>query len=406
MKNKILKHKDEIKLFTLVSIFYLTLALMFYNKTTIFYDTYGTYNVLLDTDTGVLFNWNTFAIAQDNSKHLLFSQFVSILTYPIFILSQNLQAKGIPFNNAYGIGLIIAQILVSATSITLLYNYIKSLNIKKTTLSLITGLIIFSFPQIFMTLNIERFIYAQLSLVAFIFLIDKIRDKKSYLLDLAAIPLFGITLTNIYLYFINLLLEFKLNIKKMLKHIGLFVLASYIIIISTKAYNSFLLISDVIQTDTKFILSVSIIDKIKMILIRLIYPTMYFPTHEIINNKMQQQGPVNILFFIIMMIAFVLAILGGIKNIKERIPQLCLSIIGFNIFLHGIVGYNLVSANIMTIHFSFAIILLLAHLSTKLDKQKTKTFNTFLTILLITVIFSNINGFIEILNLGTKIYPK
>ena len=406
MKNKILKHKDEIKLFTLVSIFYLALALMFYKKTTIFYDTYGTYNVLLDTDTGVLFNWNTFAIAQDNSKHLLFSQFVSILTYPIFILSQNLQAKGIQFNNAYGIGLIIAQILVSATSITLLYNYIKSLNIKKTTLSLITGLIIFSFPQIFMTLNIERFIYAQLSLVAFIFLIGKIRDKKSYLLDLAAIPLFGITLTNIYLYFINLLLEFKLNIKKMLKHIGLFVLASYIIIISTKAYNSFLLIGDVIQTDTKFILSVSIIDKIKMILIRLIYPTMYFPTYEIIDNKMQQQGPINILLFIIMMIAFVLAILGGVKNIKERIPQLCLSIIGFNIFLHGIVGYNLVSANIMSIHFSFAIILLLAHLSTKLDKQKTKTFNIFLTILLITVIFSNINGFIEILNLGTKIYPK
>ena len=406
MKNKILKHKDEIKLFLLVSIFYLALALMFYKKTTIFYDTYGTYNVLLDTDTGVLFNWNTFAIAQDNSKHLLFSQFVSILTYPIFILSQNLQAKGIPFNDVYGIGLIIAQILVSATSITLLYNYIKSLNIKKTTLSLITGLIIFSFPQIFMTLNIERFIYAQLSLVAFIFLTGKIRDKKSYLLDLAAIPLFGITLTNIYLYFINLLLEFKLNIKKMLKHIGLFVLASYIIIISTKAYNSFLLIGDVIQTDTKFILSVSIIDKIKMILIRLIYPTMYFPTYEIINNKMQQQGPINILLFIIMMIAFVLAILGGVKNIKERIPQLCLSIIGFNIFLHGIVGYNLVSANIMSIHFSFAIILLLAHLSTKLDKQKTKTFNIFLTILLITVIFSNINGFIEILNLGTKIYPK
>ena len=406
MKNKILKHKDEIKLFTLVSIFYLALALMFYKKTTIFYDTYGTYNVLLDTDTGVLFNWNTFAIAQDNSKHLLFSQFVSILTYPIFILSQNLQAKGIAFNDVYGIGLIIAQILVSATSITLLYNYIKSLNIKKTTLSLITGLIIFSFPQIFMTLNIERFIYAQLSLVAFIFLAGKIRDKKSYLLDLAAIPLFGITLTNIYLYFINLLLEFKLNIKKMLKHIGLFVLASYIIIISTKAYNSFLLIGDVIQTDTKFILSVSIIDKIKMILIRLIYPTMYFPTYEIINNKMQQQGPVNILFFIIMMITFALAILGGIKNIKERIPQLCLSIIGFNIFLHGIVGYNLVSANIMSIHFSFAIILLLAHLSTKLDKQKTKIFNIFLTILLITVIFSNINGFIEILNLGTKIYPK
>ena len=406
MKNKILKHKDEIKLFLLVSIFYLALALMFYKKTTIFYDTYGTYNVLLDTDTGVLFNWNTFAIAQDNSKHLLFSQFVSILTYPIFILSQNLQAKGIPFNDVYGIGLIIAQILVSATSITLLYNYIKSLNIKKTTLSLITGLIIFSFPQIFMTLNIERFIYAQLSLVAFIFLTGKIRDKKSYLLDLAAIPLFGITLTNIYLYFINLLLEFKLNIKKMLKHIGLFVLASYIIIISTKAYNSFLLIGDVIQTDTKFILSVSIIDKIKMILIRLIYPTMYFPTYEIIDNKMQQQGPINILLFIIMMIAFILAILGGVKNIKERIPQLCLSIIGFNIFLHGIVGYNLVSANIMSIHFSFAIILLLAHLSTKLDKQKTKTFNIFLTILLITVIFSNINGFIEILNLGTKIYPK
>lgn len=406
MKTKILEYKSEIKLFTVVSVFYLLLTLIFYSKTSIFYDTNGTYNVLLDTDTGVLFNWNIFSVAQDNSKHILFSQFVSILTYPIFLLSQNLNLKGIPYNHVYGMGLILVQILVSATSITLLYNYIKSINLKKSTLLLITGLIIFSFPQVFMTLNVERFIYAQLPLVLFILLVNKIKNKESYLLDIAAIPLFGITLTNVYIYFVNLLLEFKLNIRKILKHIGVFVLVSYITIVSTKSYNSFLLISNTVQMDTKFILSVSVLDKIKMTLVRLIYPTMYFPTYEIVNDKMAQQGPINILFLVIMLIAFIAAIVGGIKSYKERIPQLCLSIIGFNILLHGIIGYNLKNANIMAIHFSFAIIILLAHLSTKLDKKKLNILNIFLAVLLITVIFSNINGFAEILKMGIQLYPK
>lgn len=125
-----------------------------------FYDTYGTYNVLLDSDTGELFNWNTFALSKDNSKHILFLAIISILAYPIYLISNVLSNSGmVDYKYVYGIGLTIIQVVVSAT-----------------------------------------------------------------LIDIAAIPLLGLTLTNIYLYFINLVLQFKLSIKKNLKHLTIFVL--------------------------------------------------------------------------------------------------------------------------------------------------------------------------------------
>lgn len=407
MKNILKKNKEQIILFTLVTLIYLFITIIFQTQTTIFYDTNNMYDVLLDTDTGILFNLNTFALAGDNSKHILFMQIVSLVGYPIYLLSTSIsKLSGIEFKQVYAIGLITLQILVSATSITLVFSIIKELNIKKITQILIIGIMIFSYPQLFMSLNIERFIYGQLSLVFFIYIVYKIKNKNSYLIDLAAIPLYGITLTNIYLYGIHLLLEFKLNIKNTLKHLGVFTLASYIIIISTRAYNSLLAVGNTIEYDTKFILIVPIIDKIKMIILRLIYPTMYFPSAKFGNGMLLQNGTPNILFVLIMTIVFAVAIIGGIKHYKEKIPQLCLGIITFNILLHGIIGYNLKNGSIMSIHFAFAIILLLAYFSQIVPKRYNKILNIFLAVVLTTIIISNIQGFIQILNIGLQYYPK
>lgn len=406
MKNFFSKYKSEFIVFFLTVVLYLIIAYLNFSKTTIFYDTNNTYDVLLDTDTGILFNWNTFAIAQDNSKHILFSPIVSILAYPIYNISLFLSKNGFNYNGCYGGGLIFLQILISATSITLIYNSMKTIKLNKITLILLTILMVCSFPQLFMTLNVERFIYSQLSLVFFIFLVLKLKNKDSYFLDIAAIPLFGITITNIYLYFFNLIFEFKFNIKKISKHIFAFISILYVIIIITKSYNSFFLVSNVVQSDSQFILKIPILDKITYIITRLLYPSLYFPGHELINNSIRQNSKVNIMFLIILIIVFIIAILGGINNIRENVVKLLLSIIGVNIMLHGIIGYNLLSANIMTIHFQFAIILLSAYFSIGLKGNRIRIFNIFLLIVIITVLISNINGFRDILSLGIKIYSK
>lgn len=406
LKNILSKYKSEVILFVLVMILYLLIASIFFTKTTIFYDTHKTYDILLDTDTGVLFKYNIFALAQDNSKHILFSSIVSLLAYPIYLVSTYLNKTGTNFSSIYGIGLIILQISLSSTSITLLFNFMKALNVRKITLFLITTLITVSFPQLFMSLNIERFIYAQLSLIFFIFLIEKLNNQQSYFIDIAAIPLFGITLTNVYLYFVNLLLEFKLNIKKSLLHLGVFTLASYIVIITTKSYRSFFLVSNIIQSDTRFIKPLSFFVKLKMILFRLLYPTLYFPGYEVSNNKLFQNDSINKLFLLLLLLVIIGAFLGGVRNFREKIPKLCLSVILANIILHGIIGYNLVNANIMTLHFSFAIILLLAYLSKTLTVNQNKILNIFLLIIIITVIISNLFGFLDILKLGITVYPK
>ncbi|WP_442971177.1 MULTISPECIES: DUF6080 domain-containing protein [unclassified Romboutsia] len=407
LTEKIAKHKSEILLFISVAIIYLAIAIIFYSKTTIFYDTNNTYDVLLDTDTGVLFNWNTFALAQDNSKHILFMQIVSLIGYPIHLLSTNIATNfNIGFNHVYGMGLILLQILVSSASITMVYSTIKKLNIKREILALIISMMVFSFPQIFMTMNVERFIYGQLSLVFFVFLVNKLKNKESYWIDIAAIPLFGMTLTNIYMYGINLLLEFKINIKKIVKHIGVFVLATYAIIVSSRAYNSFFMVKDIVKSDTKFIQVIPMFEKLKMTLVRLLYPTMYFPSAKFENGMFLQQGLPNLLFFILFLVLFVCAIIGGIKHYKERIPQLCLGAILANITLHGIIGYNLKNANIMAIYFSFAIIILLAYFAKSLPKKYTKIFIIFLVVVLLTMIISNIQGFLQILEIGINNYPK
>lgn len=164
MKDTIVKYKNELALFLLVTIIYLIFTIIFHSKTSIFYDTYGGYDVILDTDSGPLFDLNIFAVGPDNSKHILFTQIVSIYAYPIYLISNLLSHIGLEFKSTYAAGLTILQV-VSSTSITLIYNIISKLKLKKTTLFLIMTIMIFSFPQMLMSRNIERFIYAQLSLI-------------------------------------------------------------------------------------------------------------------------------------------------------------------------------------------------------------------------------------------------
>ncbi len=48
---------------------------------------------------------------------------------------------------------------------------------QRLTLILLTMIMIFSFPQLFMTLNVERFIYSQFSLIFFIVIANKMKGK-------------------------------------------------------------------------------------------------------------------------------------------------------------------------------------------------------------------------------------
>lgn len=408
-----MKYKEELVIFLVVATIYTLISGIFFYNTTILYETKNTFDVILDSDSGVLFERNIFVENKDNNKHILFSKIVSIIAYPIFVISQFLSSKiGIRVDYLYGIGLTLLQIAVSSISITLIFSYLKSLKLNKTTLYTIMGIFLFSFPQLFMSLSIERFIYAQLSIILFIYLVHKNKNKENYLLDLAAIPLFGITVSNIYIYVLNLIIKYKTQFKKYIKHLTVFALTSYIVIIMT---NSISLLNTVsgIKDNSAYVFNGTWIEKIKMILFRLLYPSIYFPGNEIttygengISYKMMQTDNINIIYFVIFMIILCLCIASIIINRKDDIVKLSAAIILFNIFMHGIVGFNLLNANIMTIHFGFAIIILLAHFCKNIKSENIKSVNLFLIIVLTTVILSNGQGFIKIFNLGVQMLPR
>ncbi len=73
-----------------------------------------------------------------------------------------------------------------------------------------------------------------------------------------------------------MIFEFKLKIGKMLKHLLTFILMAYICVVSTKSYESFMNLGNVIQYDTKFISGEPILEKIAMIIERLLYSVFIF----------------------------------------------------------------------------------------------------------------------------------
>ncbi len=73
-----------------------------------------------------------------------------------------------------------------------------------------------------------------------------------------------------------MIFEFKLKIGKMLKHLITFILMAYICVVSTKSYESFMNLGNVIQYDTKFISGEPILEKIAMIIERLLYSVFIF----------------------------------------------------------------------------------------------------------------------------------
>lgn len=400
------KYKQEVLVFLGVIIVYSVISCIFFKNTTVLYDTNSTYDVLLDTDSGVLFKWNTFAVNNDDSKHILFSAIVSVVGYPLYILSI-IASKLLNLSSdlMYGIALTFLQICVSAFSITIIFNYLKNLKLKRLSIILLLLIQTFSFPQLFMTLNIERFIYGQLSIILFIFISYKKSDKP-YLIDLAAIPLFGITITNVYLYLIYLIIKYRINIKQVFKHISFFSIITSIIIIVSKSYGSVYSLFDQVEYNVKYISDSGLIEKIKLMATRLFYPTLYFPGNDILDNTyLVQDSNVNYLFLTIVGIVVVLCIISAIRYNKGIVTQLTISVLIFNIFLHGVVGYNLLNANIMTIHFSFGIVILLGNLYKGLSESLSKSLNIFITLVLITVLISNINGFVNIFNFGIERYP-
>ena len=125
LKTFLKKYKQEVLVFLGIVIVYSVISSIFFKNTTVLYDTNSTYDVLLDTDSGVLFKWNTFAVNNDDSKHILFSAIVSVVGYPLYILSI-IASKLLNLSSdlMYGIALTFLQICVSAFSITIIFNYI------------------------------------------------------------------------------------------------------------------------------------------------------------------------------------------------------------------------------------------------------------------------------------------
>jgi hypothetical protein len=400
------KYKSEIILFVICVAFYLTVTLIFFKETTIFYELNNNYDVVLDTDTGVLINWNTFVTSTDNGKHFLFSAIVSIFCYPAYELSLWMSNIGLfDFKTIYGFSLIFVQILISSTSIVMVFNHIRKLKLQRITTVLIMSIMMVSFPQMLMTINVERFIYAQLSLVLFMMLSEKFKDKDSYIVDIAAIPLLGITITNVYLYLFDLILKYKFKVKKMLKHIGVFIFSAYIITVSTRSYESFFTLAQTAQSDTKFLASIPILEKLSMIVNRLLCPVLFFPAAKFDKGMLLQNGSVNKIYVILILLILCFCILTLLDNLDKKIVQLSFGVLITNIVLHGIIGYNLLNASIMTIQFSFAVIILLSYFTKSLKEKEKVVYNIFLGIVLLAIIISNIIGFKEIFEIGVKYYP-
>lgn len=400
------RNKDECKLFMLLFLFYSIIYMIFFVKTTVFYNTYDRLDILFNTDTGHLFYKNMFLESGSNIKHSLFRGIVgafALLPKLLSVFIYNIFKKN-PVK-IYAIGLFIIQNIFSSASIVLVYRIMKDIGVKKYTKIILIVIMTISFPQMFFTLNLERFIFAEFSIILFVYVVFKQKIKNVYQECFLAILLFGITATNIYIYCFNLLLEYKFKIKDIIRRFLTFLLLLYFSAGVVGATGEFVDATKVLHSDSKeFIFKGNLIEKFILTLKNLLYPSIFFPNHYIKWNLMIQDSKVNIFNFIVFLILFILCIYTIIKYKNKRIIQLCLVILFFNIFLVGVLGYDLNIAAIMSPHFSFTIIILLAFFSKNLNIKYNKVFNVFLFITAILIAVSDFYGFKDIYYFGVKYY--
>ncbi|MDQ0215254.1 hypothetical protein J2S13_001654 [Oikeobacillus pervagus] len=391
--------------FTIISyLLYTTLTIFYYLKTNVFYNT-GKFDILFDSDTGIIFKGDWFYGTAADLRHFLFRNFLSPFVFPIKLIFGTDALQSHP--TIYG--LYLAQIQTLFMSVNTFF-VMKILNDFAVTLKvkILIGIIfILSWEQIFFALNIERYFLGQFSLLLFLFLVQTKKTQSAFHSALAGILLIGTTITNIYLYFAQLLLE-KMSWSKKIQHLFIFCALFYFVLLfgggGPHILDAFHFFNDYTG---KFTDKYSLLELPGKVFTNLLYPAIFPPLiDESIRDAFFQSGQVKWLPSFIVASILLISIYTIWKKRRNRFVLLLGSILLATLVLHGVAQFGLRSAALYSTHFNFVFILLAGIFSTLLTKEKQKWFTVFLTLWLIVNLFETTQLFASIYDLGMKYYPR
>ncbi|WP_433744915.1 hypothetical protein [Falsibacillus pallidus] len=388
----------------LASLFYFSIVLIYYPKTTIFFNN-GQFDVLFDTDTGVIFKGDWFYGTAADIRHFLFRNFMSPFIFPIkVLLGSDVLAK---HPTVYGIYIAFIQIVFMSVNTFIILKLMKDFGIAKWTRILLGLLFITAWQQIFFSVNLERYFLGQFSLLFFLLLVHLSKTKSMIVNGLAGILLIGTTVTNIYLFFANLVVA-KMSLIKKLLHVLVFGILFYYVLLFGGGGGQLLSASGFLGGYTdKFTEKYPLIELPGKIFTNLFYSSIFPPNLDrSVKDAFFQSSHVDLIPAILVGIILIVSFYTIWKMRNNPFVLLLGFVLLGNLVLHGFVQFGLRSAAMYTNHFNFVFYLLIGFFSTLIPADKRKWFYAFLGVWLVVSLYQTTNLFIEIYQLGITAYGR
>lgn len=378
--------------------FYTLLIVVSYSLTYVFWGTQQfngiLYDVIYTSDSGNLFSTNCYldASAPENDlRQPLFGVFgapFAVIPYAISRMFNYVQFL-------YPLLLAIEQCFLLHLSLALI---VKMLKISK---GRIYVYLIFSvsFPALLFSLNLEQYIFALFWLILFLYSAEiKSSDEKG--LFLAAT---GSILTNAALFPLLYKKELKLknNIINYIKLAIAFVLLCFVF----GRGICFLTLKekiDHLQTFTGE--GILMVDKLKQYS-AFIFACFMFPPSHVVGTSIQQMPATNFNLFGIAIL--VLCIVGFVLNRKNKFAMISFAWICFSILMLVLIGWGAKENGMIlyTLYFGWAFISLLVMLINKIPEKLTSVKYGLYSILVVTLLYFNVQGYIEIMKIGITNFP-
>ena len=392
---------DKAEKITFLSVFglYTLLIIVSYSLTYVFWGTQQfngiLYDVIYTSDSGNLFSTNCYLYTnapENDLRQPLFGLFgapFAVIPYAISRMFGYVQ-------NLYPLLLAIEQCFLLHLSLALI---VKMLKISKGKIYIY---LIFSvsFPALLFSLNLEQYIFALFWLVLFLYSteIESSDEKGLFLAATGSILTTAVAFPLLY----KKDLKLKNNIINYIKLAIAFVLLCFIF----GRGICFLTLKEKIEHLRTFTgEDILMVDKLKQYS-AFIFSCFTFPPSHIVGKTIQQMPASD--FNLIGIAIFVLCIVGFVLNRKNKFAVISFAWICFSMVMLVLLGWGAIENGMIlySLYFGWAFISLLVMLINKLPQKLSSVKYGIYSALALTLLYFNVQGYIEIMKIGITNFPR
>jgi len=315
----------------------------------------------------------------------------SSVKHPLLTVAANKISKvekvineDVTFNEHFFL-IVCLQIITSIVGIVFLFKILKNIfNLKEHIAVMLSILYLLTNCIIISTLLVESFIYsATLLIMSYYFL-----SKKNYIISgILGVLIFGITVTNVIIFGIMAIFLIGKDYRGLFKVLVSFLITTIIICLLLWCFEKdyfVILIQNffnIVQKNAdSFIIEKTLITSLKEIFYFILTSGIFYiditNNNQIgtaLNNAISFIPSANLFITLFMCTAVIGVIIGLIKVLKKGYNKnilACVSIVLFNIILHGIIGFGSGESFLYTPHYIFALVLMLAILAKEFERHE------------------------------------